>query len=98
MLLPIRCCGGVADQMTSASQGLEPWTLESIPRNSTVFVSFSNKHYSDFMLNWSKHLQQLQVTKDRLERPLAAKFRVPHEMCTDARSNALTDGAHSGTI
>ena len=72
--------------MTSASQGIEQWTLESIPRNSTVFVSFSNKHYSDFMLNWSKHLQRLQVTNDRLlERPSAAKFRVPHEMCTDAR-------------
>lgn len=40
---------------------MEQWTLESIPRNSTVFVSFSNKHYSDFMLNWSKHLQRLQV-------------------------------------
>lgn len=50
-----------ADRVTVASQGVEHWTLESIPRNSTVFVSFSNKHYSDFMLNWSKHLQRLQV-------------------------------------
>jgi hypothetical protein len=85
MQLPVRRCGGVADQMTSASQGFEQWTLDSIPRNSTVFVSFSNKHYSDFMLNWSKHLQRLQVTKDRVGRPSAAKLRVPHEMCTDAR-------------
>lgn len=37
-------------------------TLESIPRDTVLFVSFSNKHYADFMLNWSKHLTRLQVS------------------------------------
>lgn len=35
--------------------------LESMPRDALLFVSFSNSHYSDFMVNWSKHLKILQV-------------------------------------
>jgi len=35
--------------------------LEDIPRSTILFVSFANGHYSDFMINWSKHLKRLQV-------------------------------------
>lgn len=42
-------------------QDVESMALDSIPRDTVLFVSFSNKHYSDFSLNWSKHLKRLQV-------------------------------------
>ena len=45
-------------------QGAPPrWaTLADVPRNRTLFVSFTNGHYSDMMLNWVEHLKRMQAS------------------------------------
>ena len=36
-------------------------SLAEVPRERTLFVSFSNGHYSDMMLNWAAHLKRMQA-------------------------------------
>ena len=38
-------------------------SLGEVPRDRTLFVSFSNGYYSDMMLNWAAHLRRMQARK-----------------------------------
>ena len=54
--------------------------LEDIPRNTTLFVSFSNAHYGEFLINWAAHLKLLGVTA--LPRCVDPMVSAPLHKCT----------------
>lgn len=58
----------VPPEANVALPGAESWRrwrrVEDFPRDRPLFVSFSNAHYSDLMLNWVKALRILDVRAD----------------------------------
>jgi len=54
---------GPAAQAQSATPAWAHWKrVEDFPRDRLLFVSFSNGHYADLMMNWVQTLRVLEVT------------------------------------
>ena len=72
---------GPADQAQSAAPAWARWKrVEDFPRDRLLFVSFSNGHYAELMMNWVQTLRVLEVT------PTAGSARVA-AVCDDCLSN-----------
>ncbi len=54
---------GTAAQAQSAAPPWAQWKrVEDFPRDRLLFVSFSNGHYAELMMNWVQTLRVLEVT------------------------------------
>jgi hypothetical protein len=73
--------------------GLGP---SDIPANTTVLLSYTNKAYSEWMLNWAMHAKSLNVSMlvislDDFVTELCTQHRIPHISADSASSMASED-------
>ena len=71
----------VAASRVAAGAATEAWrrwrSVEDFPRDRPLFVSFSNAHYSDLMLNWVEMLRVLDVRTHAQPPPPRALYLIP---------------------
>ena len=79
-----------ANELAPAPAALGP---SDIPSNTTVLLSYTNKAYSEWMLNWAMHAKKLNVSTlvislDDYVTELCTKHSIPHISADSASSMA----------